>query len=175
MPITREWLEATDVENAEITEALLLGLGIGRSFKINWHFGVTEPPPAVVAGDVVGEAQGFYWIVTKAPAVVAGDVVGEAQWVYWIVTEPPGVVAGDVVGEAQWVWRPFHHVRTTPRREELEKEPSDVEAEELKQFASWLAQRLDGISDGLESIHRKNKESQKKIEKLLQISDLGDE
>ena len=153
MPITREWLEATDVENAEITEALLLGLGIGRSFKINWHFGVTEPPPAVVAGDVVGEAQGFYWIVTKAPAVVAGDVVGEAQW----------------------VWRPVHHVRTTTRREELEKEPSDVEAEELKQFASWLAQRLDGISDGLESIHRKNKESQKKIEKLLQISDLGDE
>ena len=131
MPITREWLEATDVVNAEITEALLLDLGIGRSFKINWHFGVTEPPPAVVAGDVVGEAQ--------------------------------------------WVWRPFHHVRTTPRREELEKEPSDVEAEELKQFASWLAQRLDGISDGLESIHRKNKESQKKIEKLLQISDLGDE
>ena len=130
MTITGEWLEATDVENAELPMELLLGLGIGETFKFHSLYGVTEPP-VVVAGDVVGEAQGVLW--------------------------------------------PVHHVRTTTRREELEKEPSDVEAEELKQFASWLAQRLDGISDSLESIHKKNKESQKKIEKLLQISDLGDE
>lgn len=152
MPITSKWLEATDVDNAEITEALLSGLGIGRSFEINWPFGITE-----------------------APAVVAGDVVGEAQGFYWYITEPPGVVAGDVVGEAQGALWPVHDVRTITWLEKIEKEPSDVEAEELMQFASWLAQRLGRMSDSLESIHKKNKESQKKIEKLLQISDLGDE
>lgn len=153
MTITGEWLEATNVENAELPMELLLGLGIGESFKFHSPYGVTEPP-VVVAGDVVGEAHAGFWGVTEAPVVVAGDyVVGKTHAGFWGV----------------------HYVPITTRREELEKEPSDVEAEELKQFAYWLAQRLDKISDGLESIHRKNKESQKKIEKLLQISDLGDE
>ncbi len=144
MTITRKWLEATDVENAEITEALLLGLGIGKSFKIHWTFGVTEAP-VVVAGDVVGEAQGFFWYVTEPPVVVAGDVVGEAQWVSW-----------------------YDHLRTIARlKEKIEKEPLVVEHEELRQFADWLAQRLDKISDGLESIHKKNEEAQAQIEELL--------